>query len=248
MQLARLWGAHRCLFVEGKDISILKHFQNKIFPESSDPIDAIPSMPVGGWSGWGYAVGSSMLLSSAIGQNIRSYCIFDSDFHTPTQIESRENEAVEKGLNLHIWKRKELENYLMVPNVIRRVITKRIRGSREVPTTDELAAKLFEIAGDMEHDVMDAFAAEFLSEFRAGGSTAANRSARGRMSSLWATPEGRLSLVSGKLVISKLSQWLQESRAISISAAAIASEMRASEVPAEIVGVLTAIEYGESFS
>lgn len=137
LQLARLWGSHRCLFVEGKDISLLKHFQNKVFPDS-DPIDAIPSMPVGGWSGWSYAIGSSMLLSSAIGQSIRSYCVFDSDFHTPGQIANRKAEALKKGLDLHIWERKELENYLLTPTVIRRVIVKRLRGEEKAPTIEEL--------------------------------------------------------------------------------------------------------------
>ena len=137
LQLARLWGSHRCLFVEGKDISLLKHFQNKVFPDS-DPIDAIPSMPVGGWSGWSYAIGSSMLLSSAIGQSIRSYCVFDSDFHTPGQIANRKAEALKKGLDLHIWEREELENYLLTPTVIRRVIVKRLRGEEKAPTIEEL--------------------------------------------------------------------------------------------------------------
>ena len=245
LQLARLWGSHRCLFVEGKDISLLKHFQNRIFPDSSDAIDAIPSMAVGGWSGWNYAVGSSMLLSTAIGQSIRSYCIFDSDFHTPNQIKNRTDEAAEKGVNLHIWSRKELENYLLLPAVISRVIARRRRGDSRLPTTEELAQKLFVLAGEFEHEVMDAFAVQFHPENRQGGLAVANRSARERMYPQWTTHEGRLSLVSGKLLLSRLSQWLQEKYGVSVSTASIAHEMRRSEVPLEIVQVLSAIEYGE---
>jgi hypothetical protein len=96
LQLARLWGSKRCLFVEGNDIALLKQIQNRLFPSSSEPIDAIPSLEVGGWGGWNYAVGSSMLLRTAVGHAIKSYCILDSDFHTPTQIAARKSEAVER--------------------------------------------------------------------------------------------------------------------------------------------------------
>ena len=188
-----------------------------------------------------------MLLSSAIGQNIRSYCIFDSDFHTPTQIAARKTDAREKGLDLHIWQRKELENYLLVPAVIRRVITKRVKGGKQVPTAEELTEKLFSLAGELEHEVMDAFAAEFQFENRAGGATVANRSARERMRVLWSTIDGRLSLVSGKLVLAGLSEWLQNNYGVSISTASIAREMHLSELPAEIATVLTSIEYGDPF-
>ena len=188
-----------------------------------------------------------MLLSTAIGQNIRSYCIFDCDYHTPNQIGGRKAEALDKGLNLHIWERKELENYLLLPTVIRRVIINRVRGAREVPTADELARKLYELAGEFEYDVMDAFAAEYLAENRAGGAATANRTARDRMNPYWDTHEGRLSLVSGKLALAALSQWLQDKYGVSISTAAIVREMRPSEVHDEIVAVLTAIENGAPF-
>ena len=247
LQLSRLWSAHKCLFVEGKDVSLLKQLQNKIFPNSSEPLDAIPSMPLGGWSGWTYAIGSSMLLATAIGRSIRSYCILDSDFHTRNQIAFREKASHEKNLNLHIWKRKELENYFLAPTVIRRVIVKRAKGNAEIPTAEQLAGKLFDISGQFEHEVMDALAVDLLFENRSGGPTVANRLARERMYPLWATLDGRLSLVSGKQALSKLSDWLQDSYGISISTAAIAHEMRMSEIPNEIVKVLSSIEYGEPF-
>ena len=248
LQLARLWGSHKCLFVEGKDISLLRHFQNKLFPSTPDALGAIPSMQVGGWSGWPYAVGSSMLLSSAIGQNIRSYCIFDSDFHTPEQLAVRLADARDKKVNVHIWHKKELENYLLVPPAIVRVIRQRRKGENKIPTSVEIADQLFLLAGLLEHDVMDAFATQFQTENRFGGTTAANRSARQRIYPGWDTVEGRLSLVSGKEILSRLSDWLQKNYGISISAAAIARQMLRSEISDEIVAVLTAIEYGEPFA
>lgn len=249
LQLARLWGTRRCLFVEGDDLGLLKQFQNILFPRSADPIDAVPNLSVGGWGGWSYAVGSSMLLRTAVGQEIRSYCIFDSDFHTPNQIAQRKAEAGSKDIYLHIWERKEIENYLLVPEAILRSM-----GARHTPREGEsnlsvqlISEKLFELAGEFEHEVMDAYASEFLSENRAGGPTQANRSARDVMAARWDTTEGRLSLVSGKQLLAKLSTWAQERYGVALSGARVARTLRRGEIADEVVGVLTAIENGEPF-
>jgi AAA ATPase-like protein len=244
LQLARLWGSHRCLFVEGKDVALLKQFQNNLHPNSSDPIEAIPSLSVGGWSGWPYAVGSSMLLSRQIGQNIKTYCILDSDFHTAQSIALREREAASKGINLHIWTRKELENYLIAPSVIHRVISRRIRPQFVCPTRQEVSDKIFSIAGEFEDAVMDAMAHELYIENKADGTTQANARARQRMKPSWDTLDGRFALSPGKEVLSRLSEWAQQTYKVSISAAAILNEMRANEIPTEVVEVITAIEQG----
>jgi len=242
LQLARLWGSRRCLFVEGDDLGFMKQFQNKVLPRSVEPIDAIPNLSVGGWGGWNYAVGSSMLLGSSIGQNIRSYCIFDSDFHTPTQIETREREADEKGLCLHIWKKKEIENYLLVPDAIFRMVAPRARDIQPRLSAQLIGQKLFEIADTLKDEVTDAYSTEFLAENRAGGATQANRSARERIARGWETIEGRLSLVSGKQILGKLSEWTQANYGVPISPMRIARQLRRNEIADEVVDVLTAIE------
>jgi hypothetical protein len=247
LQLARLWGSRRCLFVEGKDIGLLKILHDTLYSDSLDPIDAIPSMPLGGWSGWDYAVGSAMLLKKAVGGNIRSYCILDSDFHTQRQIAARMAQAQEKGVNLHIWERKEIENYLLVPTAIRRVLRRRLRVGVEPPSTEELTDKMFGLAGKLKHRVTDAIAGELWAENRAGGLAAANALARKRVYPRWHVPEMRLALVSGKEILASLSEWLQKNYGVSISAAAVAREINADELSDEVKAVLSAIEYGTDF-
>jgi energy-coupling factor transporter ATP-binding protein EcfA2 len=82
LNLARLSTSRKCLLLEGKDIEILKQFQNTLAPESTEPLDALPHMPIGGWGGWNYAVGSRMFLKNALGEEISTYCLLDSDYHT----------------------------------------------------------------------------------------------------------------------------------------------------------------------
>lgn len=76
VHLARLASARRCLLVEGDDMKILRVVYDRLFPNSLDPLDTIPNMPVGGWDGWHHAVSSKMLLRDALGAPIRVYCIW----------------------------------------------------------------------------------------------------------------------------------------------------------------------------
>jgi hypothetical protein len=58
-------------------------------------------------------------------------------------------------------------------------------------------------------------------------------------------PAGRLARAPGKSVLSALSDWSKTELNVSFGATAIASEMRASEVPDEIRTVLSAIEHND---
>jgi hypothetical protein len=243
VQLARLSAAERCLLVEGEDIEFFKAFQDVLFPTSLEPIDTVPRMSIGGWSGWPYAIGSSMFLRNAAGQQIRVYCILDSDFHTPELIAERKEDAVRAQVDLHIWDRKEIENYLLVASLIHRVIDERLAARTEGPTQDEVTAMMDDIASGYEHDVTDRFAHEYHIRDRAAGLATANRRARNHVGPLWATVEGRIARAPGKAVLSKLSEWSQTEFGVSFGARTLLAEIRAAEIDTEVARIVTAIEH-----
>ena len=116
------------LLVEGNDINFLKAFQNVLFPESLQPIDTLPFMSIGGWGGWPYAIGTAMLLQNETGESITTYCLLDSDYHSPDEISERRDQAIERNVQLHIWTSKEIENYLLSSTLIQRVIAQSFQG------------------------------------------------------------------------------------------------------------------------
>lgn len=125
VHLARLWGAQRCVLVEGDDLSFLKALHDKLYPDAEFSLDEVPNSSIGGWDGWPYAIGQSMMARNALGKKVRVYCIFDSDYRTPGEIQQRKEEARTRRVELHIWSQKEIENYFLNANVIARVICSR---------------------------------------------------------------------------------------------------------------------------
>lgn len=248
IHLARLWGSQRCLHVEGKDIAILKPLQDKIYPTSEAPLDTIPHLSIGGWSGWRSSIGSAMTLENAAGQAIAIYCILDSDYKTEGEISERYCDAARHGVRLHIWLRKEIENYFLIPATIARVIADGVHERVGAPKAEDVRRKIDEIAESMKDGVFDSLSHEFHVRDRASGLHGANRKARQRLDTAWATYERRRDIIPGKDVISSLSDWAQESFGVSFGTQRIVREIRVSELDDEMKSVLRAIERGHNFS
>jgi len=244
LNLARLSNSKKCLLVEGKDIEILKQFQNTLFPESIEPLDTMPNMPIGGWGGWNYAVGSKMFLKNALGEEIRTYCLLDSDYHTKETIAARYEDAKRVGVNLHIWRKKEIENYLLIPGAIRRVILARIEDKSKAPSEEKIKSKLGKIAEDERDTAFDAIAQEVLGENKSKGSSFSNDVARKRIDHSWKSSDEKISLVSGKFLFSKISEWSKARFDVSLGTRRLARELRPNEIDPEIRDVLTIIESG----
>jgi predicted ATP-dependent endonuclease of OLD family len=249
IHLARLWNAKKFLLVEGNDIQILKRLQNILYPDSHDPFDIIPHMSIGGWSGWNYVIGSSMFVKSTGTDQIKFYCILDSDYHLENEINHRYQDAVEKNIQLHIWKRKEIENYLLVPEVILRVITSRISKSSIQINIEKVTTKLEEIynSSEIKNYILDTLANEYINQDRSIRPNTANRRARELIDNIWDDSEKRHSIIPGKKVFSILSNQLQNEYGISISSTAIASELKKDELHQEIKKVIRTIEIGDNF-
>jgi energy-coupling factor transporter ATP-binding protein EcfA2 len=240
VHLARLWNARRVILVEGDDVGFLKTLHATLYPTAETPLDGIPNLPMGGWGGWAHAIGSNMAFKNAVGDKITTYCIFDSDYHGTQEQEERYAQAKERGINLHIWQRKEIENYLLDPGVIARLITKRT--TKEPPTTATVHAFLLQACEEEKETVLDGIATTQDRKLGVGG---ANKVARELVKKRWENE--RLHLASGKALLSRLSAWAQKEYDVSIGAMGLARAFRATEIPQEMREIIASIEEGTPF-
>jgi energy-coupling factor transporter ATP-binding protein EcfA2 len=248
LSLARLWSARRCLLLEGKDLGLLRVFQDTLFPHSEESFQSLPNYSIGGWGGWQYAIGSSLAFRNAAGDSITTYCIMDSDYYPEEEVARRYEQAAQRGVDVHIWARKEIENYLLVPAAIERVIRSG-RAQFRLDLSDEVvSAKIDEAAQSRKDEVFDSLASEYLAANRAGGASAANKRARQRVDASWGSREGRAAVVSGKAVFAEIARWSQEQHGVSLSPRLVAREIRQDELAAEVVQVVTAVERAHRFA
>jgi hypothetical protein len=246
LHLARLWNARKCLLVEGQDVKLLKLVHQVLFPDS-ESFETIPHMEIGGWGGWPYAIGSSLLLRNSGGDQITVYCVLDRDYHSDQAVGKRYQDAGRNAVNLHVWARKEIENYFLHPEAIVRAIARRMPARTAPPRAKEIVARVESICDALKDETFDGMAAEILADDRALGAAGANKAARQILSGRWMSLDGKLRTVSGKRAFSELSRWSQEQFGAALSAPVVAREMTMSEIEGEVAGVIAAIEEGRNF-
>ncbi len=234
LQLTKLWASKKLVIVEGDDIDILKRLQNTLFPKSDEPFDSIPNFDIGGWGGWNHARGSSMLLKETVDNDVKIFCIFDSDYHTDEEIKTRQEEAIKIKVNLHIWKKKEIENYLIVPTAILRILKTEGKKASHLTVAD-IETIVSIKAKEMQDDLIDKLADGIQNFSRKQKVSSARKIAKSKIDKL----ENR---VCGKDLISSISKWAQDNFKVSLSPIKLAAYLQTAEIESELKDVIQAIE------
>lgn len=231
-----------------EDVDILGPVHSTLYPSTAVALQSIPHADVGGFSGWERAVGSAKALRNAVGHVITVYCIFDRDYYPQTALTERAEKAAAAGVTLHVWARKELENYLLAPSALARVIAERARVGVTPPTADDVADAIDRIADELREDVMEAVVTAFEAQDRRKGPGTAYRPAAARVKEAWKSREQRWGLIGGKEALSRLSKWAQANYGASFGVGAVARALQPPEVPDELRAVLASIEMGRPFA
>ena len=247
LDLARLFISKRFMIWEGPDSDrlLLSKFEGLLYPRELHSISSYPKSSVEGWGGWSRAMAVAKIFNSNK-INIKCYCIFDSDYHTIEEIEERKQEAIRHYINLHIWERKEIENYVINPDVILRYILDKKRKGKV--TVEILQNKMNEIVEDMRCEVHDSIATYIQDKSRSTNNplsyTTVNKLASERMTQIWHKP---YDVVSGKSFLKKLSFWTSREYGITFQALNLVPYFKLEEIPEEIIDVITTIKDGDSW-
>lgn len=242
LDLARLFISKRFIVWEGPDSDrmILSKFQAILYPKTLTSISSFPKTYVEGWGGWQRAVAIAELFNHNR-VHVQCYCLFDSDYHTPEEIEIRKQDAKSRHINLHIWTRKEIENYVIVPTVLFRYIEAKKRKGKI--SLEVVQNKIGEIVEDLKETVQDGLGSEIEKQDRKLDFATVRQRASARMKELWKNP---LEIIPGKELVKRLSIWTRKEYGVSIQALGIIPYFRPDEVPCEIKEVVAAIINGDT--
>lgn len=244
LDLSRLFLSKRFLIWEGEDTDrrILSAFQSVLSPMDIHPISSFPKVYVEGWGGWQRA----LAVAEVFNQNkidIKCYCVFDSDYHLEEDIHQRQEEAQGRGVNLHIWHRKEIENYAINEDVILRYITRHKRKGQV--SAQVLQEKLFEIASSMEQEFYADVADEIRMKDHKLSVKTALEAAKNLVANKW--KRDPFCVLPGKTVIKSLSAWSHMTFGVAFDALDLVHEFQPKEVPEEIRNVIDIIIEGRAF-
>jgi hypothetical protein len=103
----------------------------------------------------------------------------DRDYHSRSAIAKNYEDAKRARVRLHIWSRKEIENYFLVPETIARAIRRRMPARTEAPTDVEIMGRMELACEGLKEEVFDAIAADVLAEDRSLGAGGAKQAGSG---------------------------------------------------------------------
>lgn len=235
LSLIRIGLKKRCLFVEGKDVKILSKLYDVVYPEKENIFQSLPVIELHGFTNLSEAFGTSNLFYQETKGQIECVCILDRDYYPDEVLLDKYNRAEENHLILHIWKKKEIENYLLVPSALFR-ITKQTENDY-----DKFLERLNVLLDEEKDGITDQLAQHILEVNRGKALPTCYAEAREVMKNRWTTTENKLSMVSGKSIIKKIAEWMKREYNVNCSKALIINSIYPHEINREIIDVFELI-------
>lgn len=246
VQLLSLLRSRFALFVEGNDRRILRVLAEKLGHPGVFDGPFFSVVPLEGEGNWRRLKDLNWIWKNIVGEPIRSFVLLDRDYETDASIRMLTRTLRSSGVGVHVWLKKELENYLLIPRVIHSAITsgsrKRDRPQTE-PTIADVEAKLAEVVGSHRDYVGGQLLGRLVAEKRAkkeDPSTTSTNFFR-EFARRWTALDYRVARAPGKEVLSELSRWAQSSFRVSLSADKLARHMRQEDIDLELSRTIRSI-------
>ncbi|MFI7034884.1 ATP-dependent nuclease [Microbispora rosea] len=232
--LARALRARGVLFVEGKDLKILKLLGKRLGLERIVQETVLAAVPINGYSNWNHVEPFKWFADQFLQNAVRSMILLDRDYRSDQQVAAVEEKLKGAGFRAHVWKRKELESYLLLPAVISRL--------SRCPL-ETVTAELDRIVASKEDSIFARFLAEVqgMDKYSPDKAVAVTRAVLRDFRDNWESVEFRYSSCPPKDVLSAMNRFLQGAGFKAVSFEAIAKNVKSEEMFEEMVQVLMEI-------
>ena len=235
LRFARALKADLAIFVEGEDTVILRALANTLGASRLSKEAGVAVSSLRGVDNWERLIGFQWVAQDLLKDAMRGYVILDRDYLSDQVRESRERRLREAGLGRHIWRRREIESYLICPEAIARLagvdvlkvgrlIDEELDALRPYIESQLMAARLDELGKTKLHT------ATIVAH------------AREELDATWTDLEGKLKFAPAKKLLSRLNGRLQAEAGTAISIKSLARSLRPEEIPLEMANVITNLE------
>jgi AAA domain, putative AbiEii toxin, Type IV TA system len=233
IRLARALRAKCALFVEGDDLRILRHVASTTGAARVATETGIVVIPLRGFDNWGHVEPFSWISDALLESSVVIFVLLDRDYRTDPQCREIQRRLRAANVKCHVWKRKELESYLLEGEPIARL------SRADVDFVEEALA---DAADETEEYVFSQVMVEALRRFPRDQQAQAAADAKLTFEALWRDRTTRKWVAPPAKVIHGLNRRLAASGYETVSFVAIASRMHATEVPSEMASFLDRVE------
>lgn len=235
LSLINLGRQRRCLFVEGNDLYYLNKFNELLYGKQLN----IPNFSFGGFKNIPQIYGAANLFYNETKNQIKCFALADRDYRDPRVVEEIQKEAEQNHMLLHIWDKKEIENYLIDTKILYSFVPK-----KQCLSYEEFVQEINELIDRKKDSVFDSYATQYrvdckvLSDEQWDLKTC-NQEARKFLATHWTTLDNKLSIVGGKEFLSCMFTHFKDKYNVSLSKQKIIQSFTPETLPIEIKDFLT---------
>ena len=232
LSLIRIGLKKKCLFVEGNDLKILSKFYDRLFPDNLNSLNSIPTIQLNGFSNLREAYGASKLFYYETEGTVKCIGILDRDYYDEEYLEELKSEARTNYLDLYIWKKKEIENYLIKPKLIFRII------DHQKVDYDKFLEELESIIDGVKDDTIDQISEKKHKYYPQLSESTCNKKAREYVNNHWGDMQSKIDIVGGKKVLKSIKNFVKTKYNVSLSEDRIIKAMGVEDIDTEIAEII----------
>lgn len=246
---AKISKVKKVAFVEGNEVRLLRRLAGTANLEKLSSDQSSPVFKLGGFSQWRRAQHTVWAFRELLGIDIKVACLFDRDYRCKKEIEAFIHEMKESGIDCYVLGRKEIENFLLVASAIARALNSKLKlkDPEFTPISEETIQSYIDDECEKYRTELSAQISTHVLKFEKetgsslDPSTIVTNSLR-EFEHAWSSVSGRIALCPGKDVLGGILNRITKEYKVSLSANAIASQMRGDEIDPEFREILIALD------
>ncbi|PCI43070.1 MAG: hypothetical protein COB49_12810 [Alphaproteobacteria bacterium] len=240
--LTQLAKTKRALFVEGKDFQIFSKFARKLGEVAVGNRRDFAVVAVEGFNPLKIR-NLKQGIETALGDKIITAAILDRDYRSDDECGVITNECKKFCDFVRIHRRKEIENFLLVPAAIDRALAKKVAENiKRTGVNKDYQNQVDEILNEYADGKKSSITSQILKKSRYFAlsnspkldETQINEKTLNTIEQAWKCPSERLKLISGKDALIAINNHAQDKYGVSLTSNVIIEAMYVSEIPEEM--------------
>lgn len=234
LRLAKALRSRAVLFVEGDDMKIVRSLARTLGARRLSTETFVAVIALEGFDNWEHLEPFSWLWDGLLHKSVPVFVVLDRDYRPASAAKDVMRRLTALGIRGHVWLRKELESYLLVPNA-----AARLSGA----DPEFVKSTLDSIASGMQHSVFARLLAEENkdAEARRRQVPTTERVAE-EFEHHWKDPRWRLAHCPPKELLHKLNLALDVNGHKPLNARRLAAGMRVEEIDPEMADIIREVE------
>jgi ABC-type lipoprotein export system ATPase subunit len=247
--LAALTASKRCVFVEGRsDKRTLARFAARLNSTVFEGHTQVVTIPMMGVDHPERYVGLD-IFESFVGTPIRALIVRDRDGLPDNLVDEIREYVAKQNRAVVVLNKTHIENYLLVPSVIWRVICDKLRqrGAEDLPGLEQIESEIEQAVDSLYDATFDSIAQQINKHHctyhdKHLDSKQLNQQARAFLGDTWKTLDEKLSFVLGKEALKSIRRRVQEVWGVTFTDGRLIEAMEDNEVDPDIKEIITRLE------